>query len=68
MTTKSTAASSKRDADGELAEHLSEMRLIKDEYELDELRKACAISKLAFEDAIRAMRTAKSERAIEAAF
>jgi Xaa-Pro aminopeptidase len=56
------------DADRELAEHLSEMRLIKDEYELAELRKACAISKLAFEDAIRAMRAAKSERAIEGAF
>ncbi len=56
------------DGDDELAEHLSEMRLVKDEYELDELRKACAISKLAFEDAIRAMRTAKSERAIESAF
>jgi len=54
--------------DAELAEHLSEMRLIKDDYELSELRKACAISKLAFEDAIRAMRTAKSEREIEAAF
>jgi Xaa-Pro aminopeptidase len=56
------------DGDLELAEHLSEARLIKDEYELEELRKACAISKLAFEDAIRAMRTAESERAIEAAF
>ncbi len=56
------------EADAELAEHLSESRLVKDEYELDELRKACALSKLAFEDAIRAMRTAKSERAIEAAF
>ncbi|HEX4012696.1 MAG TPA: aminopeptidase P family protein [Candidatus Cybelea sp.] len=56
------------DGDAELAEHLSEMRLIKDDYELAELRKACAISKLAFEDAIRAMRTAKSEREIEAAF
>lgn len=56
------------DADAELTEHLSEMRLVKDEYELAELRKACAISKLAFEDAIRTMRTAKSERAIEAAF
>ncbi len=54
--------------DAELAEHLSEMRLIKEDYELAELRKACAISKLAFEDAIRAMRTATSERAIEAAF
>jgi Xaa-Pro aminopeptidase len=56
------------DGDAELAEQLSEMRLIKDDYELDELRKACAISKLAFEDAIRAMRAGKSERAIEAAF
>lgn len=56
------------DGDAELAQHLSEARLIKDEYDLDELRKACAISKLAFEDAIAAMRTAKSERAIEAAF
>lgn len=54
--------------DADLAEHLSEMRLVKDEYELEELRKACTISKLAFEDAIRAMHTAKSERAIEAAF
>jgi Xaa-Pro aminopeptidase len=56
------------DRDDELAEHLSEMRLIKDEYELAELRKASAISKRAFEDVIRAMRTAKSEREIEAAF
>ncbi|MGC2635270.1 MAG: aminopeptidase P family protein [Candidatus Cybelea sp.] len=56
------------DGDAELAEALSETRLIKDEYELAELRKACAITKVAFEDAARAMRTAKSERAIEAAF
>lgn len=56
------------DGDAELAQYLSEARLIKDHYDLDELRKACAISKLAFEDAIAAMRTAKSERAIEAAF
>jgi Xaa-Pro aminopeptidase len=56
------------DADIELATYLGEMRLIKDEYELDELRKACVTSKLAFDDAIRAMRTAKSERAIEGAF
>ena len=36
------------------------MRLIKDDYELDELRKACAVSKLGFEDVIRAMRTARA--------
>jgi Xaa-Pro aminopeptidase len=58
----------KTDADDELAEHLSESRLVKDDYELGELRKACAVTKLAFEDAIRAMRAAKSEREIEAAF
>src|SRR6516165_5964795 len=40
------------DDDAELAERLSEMRLIKDDYELSELRKACAITKVAFEDAI----------------
>ena len=57
-----------RDSDAELATYLSEARLIKDEYELEELRKACAISKRAFEDVIRVMRTARSERAIEAAF
>jgi Xaa-Pro aminopeptidase len=56
------------DGDDELAQHLSEARLIKDEYELAELRKACALSKLAFEDAIRAMRSGKTERDIEAAF
>jgi Xaa-Pro aminopeptidase len=56
------------DGDDELSERLSEMRLVKDDYELDELRHACAVSKLAFEDAIRAMRTARSEREIEAAF
>ncbi len=56
------------DDDRELAEHLSEARLIKDEYELSELRKACEISKRAFEDAIAAMRKGRSEREIEAAF
>ncbi len=56
------------DGDGELAAFLSEMRLLKDPYELAELRAACAVTKRAFEDAIRSMRTAKSEREIEAAF
>ena len=44
------------------------MRLIKDAYELGELRKACAITKHGFEDVIRAMRDGTSEREIEAAF
>jgi Xaa-Pro aminopeptidase len=54
--------------DGELAQRLSEMRLIKDDYELAELRRACAISKRGFEDAIAAMSSARTEREIEAAF
>ena len=41
------------DNDDELATHLSEMRLVKDEYEIAELRKACEISERAFEDVIR---------------
>ena len=59
---------SETDADADFAEHLSEMRLTKDDYEIAELRKACEITKRGFEDAIRAMRNAKSEREIEAAF
>ena len=52
----------------ELSTHLSEMRLIKDDYEIAELRKACEISKRGFEDVIRLFRTATSEREYEAAF
>ncbi|MBV8720823.1 MAG: aminopeptidase P family protein [Candidatus Eremiobacteraeota bacterium] len=65
---RSGAAIRRSDEDAELAEYLSEMRLIKDAYELAELRKACEITKRGFEDAIRAMRRAKTEREIEAAF
>ncbi len=54
--------------DDELTQHLSETRLIKDEYELAELRKACAITKRAFEDAIATMRDGTSERDVEAVF
>jgi Xaa-Pro aminopeptidase len=57
-----------RDADGELATHLAEMRLIKDAYEIGELRKAVAITKRGFEDAISILPLARSEREIEAAF
>ncbi|MDE2481734.1 MAG: aminopeptidase P family protein [bacterium] len=56
------------DADREFATHCSEMRLIKDEYEIAELRKACEITKRGFEDAIRLFPRVKSEREIEAAF
>ena len=56
------------DADHDLAVRTSEMRLVKDEYELAELRKACEITKRGFEDAIRLFPRVKSEREIEAAF
>jgi Xaa-Pro aminopeptidase len=56
------------DADAEFTTHLSEMRLIKDDYELGELRKACEITKRGFEDAIRRFGHTTSERDIEAAF
>jgi len=56
------------DEDQELATHVAEMRLIKDDYEIAELRKCVEITKRAFEDVIRLLPRAKSEREIEAAF
>ncbi len=56
------------DADHDLAQHCSEMRLLKDDYEIAELRKACEITKRGFEDAIRLFPRVKSEREFEAAF
>ena len=54
--------------DHEAATLLSEMRLIKDEYEIGELRTCVEITKRAFEDVIRILPRAKSEREVEAAF
>ena len=54
--------------DAEFDTRLSEMRLIKDDYEIAELRKACAITKRGFEDVIRLFPRVKSEREFEAAF
>jgi Xaa-Pro aminopeptidase len=62
------AALEPSDVDDEFATHLSEMRLVKDEYEIAELRKACEISKRAFEDVIRTFTYAKSEREFEGAY
>ncbi len=56
------------DEDAELAAHLAEMRLIKDDYEIAELRRCVEITKRAFEDVIRILGRARSEREIEAAF
>jgi Xaa-Pro aminopeptidase len=54
--------------DAALATHLGEMRLVKDEVEIAELRTCCEITKRAFEDVIRILPRAKSEREVEAAF
>ena len=54
--------------DAQFGTQLSEMRLIKDDYELGELRKACKITKRGFEDVIRLFPRVKSEREFEAAF
>ena len=56
------------DEDAELATHLAEMRLIKDEYEIAELRTCAEITKRGFEDIIRILPRARSEREVEAAF
>lgn len=52
----------------DLATALAEMRLVKDEYEIAELRKACEITKRGFEDVIRRFPHARSEREFEGAF
>jgi Xaa-Pro aminopeptidase len=59
-----------RDAnlDRALAAVLSELRLIKDAWEVRELRHACDITTRGFEDVVRAIPTAKTERYLEAAF
>nr|MDQ2663797.1 Xaa-Pro aminopeptidase [Candidatus Eremiobacteraeota bacterium] len=54
--------------DADFATHISEMRLIKDAVEIAELRRCCEVSKRAFEDVIRILPRAKSEREVEAAF
>ena len=54
--------------DAELIAVLSEMRLKKTTAELNVIKKACASTKRGFEDIIRSLKTAKTERDVEAAF
>jgi len=68
LTGENTQLTAYFELDSDLATCLSEMRLIKDDYERSELRKAVEITKRGFEDAIRVLRHAKTERAIEGAF
>ena len=57
-----------RPADKELAIALSELRLCKDAIEIAELKKVIASTKRGFEDVIRSLGKAKSEREVEGHF
>jgi Xaa-Pro aminopeptidase len=54
--------------DGQLAQALSELRLIKDALEVRELSAAIASTKRGFDDVIRSLRGAQSEREVEGIF
>jgi Xaa-Pro aminopeptidase len=56
------------DTDIAFAAALSEMRLIKDELEIAELRAAIAATKRGFDDVVRALPTAVTERVVEGVF
>ncbi len=58
----------RKTSDHELAERLSELRLIKDALEIKELEKVVASTKRAFEDVILRLKTAKTEREVEGVF
>ncbi|MFV0458841.1 MAG: aminopeptidase P family protein [Actinomycetales bacterium] len=71
--TRDEAGRSEHDlADAELAEFCSELRLVKDEWEIAELRKAVAASIAGFADIVRALPSAcahpRGERVVETTF
>lgn len=54
--------------DRELASFLSEMRLVKDSLEVAAMKRACASTRRGFEDIIRTLKGAKTEREVEGIF
>lgn len=54
--------------DQELETHLSEMRLIKDRLEIELLEEACEVTRQGFENVVRALPGARTERDVEVAF
>jgi Xaa-Pro aminopeptidase len=62
------AVISSLDNDVALAAGLSELRLIKDDLEIAELRAAIAATKRGFDDVVRALPTATTERVVEGVF
>ena len=63
-----TSSTEQLQKDQDLATALSEMRLIKDKEELRELQDAVNATQSGFEDVIRRLKTAKSERELEGVF
>jgi Xaa-Pro aminopeptidase len=61
-------AENQRHKDAELAAALSEMRLLKDKEEIKELASAVNATQRGFEDVIRRLKTAKTERELEGVF
>ena len=59
---------SSRENDDAFAAALSELRLIKDDLEIAELRAAIAATKRGFDDVVRALPTAVTERVVEGVF
>ena len=57
-----------QERDAEFATALSELRLIKDAYEIGELEKAVAATKRGFEDVLRALPGSRTERHVEGTF
>lgn len=56
------------DPDAAFAAALSEMRLIKDAYEIDQIERAVVSTKAGFDDVLRGLPTAKTERYVEGLF
>ncbi|HUY57378.1 MAG TPA: aminopeptidase P family protein [Candidatus Micrarchaeaceae archaeon] len=54
--------------DDQLVSRLSEMRLIKDSAEIEYLEEACELTRQGFEDVVRALPQARTERDVEVAF
>ncbi|HVC22587.1 MAG TPA: aminopeptidase P family protein [Candidatus Dormibacteraeota bacterium] len=54
--------------DEELSHQLSEMRLVKDPLEVKLVEEACDLTRQGFEDVVRALPTARTERDVEVAF
>ena len=57
-----------KNKDSDLAIQLSEMRLHKDKAEVATLVRACKVTRKAFDDVVRCLKTAKNEREVEGAF